>query len=225
MAKKTKQIKKKEHEKLSDANIAFVKSRLEEVPPITKKEACELLNIAYNTSRLGAIIESYVTRKEIEAKRRAANKNKPATEDEIKFIVIKYLDGETVSEIADSLYRPTAFVHRILEQYNVPKKLSKEASKEVPLLPDNCVASEFNVGEIVWSAKHNAPCRILKEMTNLDYEDKYASKCYSVYVQQPPSESEDIFVEKKLGGYYAYTLAYELGSLQHLKDFNLGITI
>ena len=45
-------VKKKSHEKLDSANIQRVIDLLEQDEPITKKEACEMLNIRYNTTRL-----------------------------------------------------------------------------------------------------------------------------------------------------------------------------
>ena len=59
MAANKKGVKKKEHEKLDDATIERVIGLLEGEKPITKKEACEALNIRYNTTRLKNIIEEY----------------------------------------------------------------------------------------------------------------------------------------------------------------------
>ncbi len=61
-AKRT--VKAKDHEKLDDATIERVMALLNDEKPITKKAACEILNISYNTTRLGAIIDGYLERKE-----------------------------------------------------------------------------------------------------------------------------------------------------------------
>ena len=50
-------IKKRSHEKLTDANIRHVMDLLESKNPITKKEACSILNISYNTTRLNNIFQ------------------------------------------------------------------------------------------------------------------------------------------------------------------------
>ena len=50
-------IKKKEGENLTETNIEKVIGLLEQEKPITKKQACEILNISYNTTRLTKIIE------------------------------------------------------------------------------------------------------------------------------------------------------------------------
>lgn len=54
-----KRVKKQEHEKITDANIKRVIGLLEASPPITKKEACEILGMSYNTTRLTKIIEEW----------------------------------------------------------------------------------------------------------------------------------------------------------------------
>ena len=52
-------IKKQEGENLTDANIKKVIRLLSAEKPITKKEACSILNISYNTTRLSKVIEDY----------------------------------------------------------------------------------------------------------------------------------------------------------------------
>ena len=47
--------KKKSYENLTDSNIKNVISLLEAEKPITKKEACDILNISYNTTRLNKL--------------------------------------------------------------------------------------------------------------------------------------------------------------------------
>ena len=61
----------KKHENLTKANIAKVIDLLEAEKPITKKEACGILNITYNTTRLGNIITEYKRDLEIAVKIKA----------------------------------------------------------------------------------------------------------------------------------------------------------
>ena len=56
-------VKKRSHEKLTDSNIQHVIWLLNAKSPITKKEACSILNISYNTTRLKTIIEEFVEKK------------------------------------------------------------------------------------------------------------------------------------------------------------------
>ena len=55
-------MRTKKHENLTQANISKVIEYLnpkDGSKPITKKEACSILNIAYNTTRLGNIIAEF----------------------------------------------------------------------------------------------------------------------------------------------------------------------
>ena len=52
-------IKKKDYENLTKSNIQRVIKLLESEKPITKKEACQMLRITYNTTRLARIIEDH----------------------------------------------------------------------------------------------------------------------------------------------------------------------
>ena len=66
----------KKHENLTQANITKVISLLEpkEGKPITKKEACAILNIAYNTTRLQKIIDEHKEMVEFRARRKHKTK-------------------------------------------------------------------------------------------------------------------------------------------------------
>ena len=52
-------IRKKAGEKLDEATLDRVSALLNQDNPITKKEACEMLNISYNTTRLGKILDDF----------------------------------------------------------------------------------------------------------------------------------------------------------------------
>ena len=71
-------IKKKSYEKLDDKNIQRVIDALEDKNPITKKEACEMLNISYNTTRLGKIINDYEDTKKHRRGMMDKNRGKPS---------------------------------------------------------------------------------------------------------------------------------------------------
>ena len=105
-----KRVKKKSHEKLTDTNIQHVMELLKGENPITKKEACSILNISYNTTRLTNIIDEHLTQLDYKNKRKAENKGKPARQDEIVRVIEDYLDGDSIIEIATPLYRSSSFV-------------------------------------------------------------------------------------------------------------------
>ena len=64
-------VRRKEGEDFSKATIKRVISLLESAKPITKKDACAILNITYNTTRLNKIIQEYKSNEERIKKRNA----------------------------------------------------------------------------------------------------------------------------------------------------------
>ena len=231
-------VKKKSHEKLTSQNIQHVISLLNptssQTKAITKREACSILNISYNTTRLDKIIEDYHEQKEYRSRRVSQNRGRPARPDEVQDIVKEYLSGENVSNIAKGLYRSPAFVKSLLEKIGVPQRPTKvEGRKQEYYLPEQCVADNFDEGEIVWSATHHAPAVIDKKLSKehqdskaglqtVDYVSKYGSDCYSIYVRQKPS-TEDMWDMPDVGGFYAFALAYDLGKLKHLEEYGVDL--
>lgn len=218
-----KRVKKKDHEKLSDSNVQHVIELLEADKPITKKDACEILNISYNTSRLNNIIEGHKARIENDRKQREKLRGKPASPDEISTIVSSYLHGNNVTDIAKSLFRSASFVKAIILRLGVPQKPMGDAKFEVAILPEQCVSEEFEVGQTVWSAKYHSPCEIIKEMQNPNLEKRHGSTIYKIYVMEPLGEVPEFYPNIKVGGFYAYSPAHNLGNLEHLKEYNVRI--
>jgi transposase len=236
-------VKAKAHEKLDSATINKVIALLGSDEPITKKEACEILNIRYNTTRLQRIIDEHNEVWEYKEKRKSQNKGKGATRDEIKTVIEYYLDGDNISEIATRIYRSNAFVKAIIQRIGVPQKLSKEEHSKCyrhkyQMLPEDCVREEFAVGEKVWSVKDNAIAEIKREMTveymnscagymkpPVNYEEKYGAKGYALYVLTPVDLSNSLFpwMDGNRVGYHSFALAYDIGSLKHLEQY--GVTV
>ena len=120
-------LKKKSHENLTAQNIQHVISLLNptssQTKAITKREACSILNISYNTTRLDKIIEDYHEQILYRARRVAQNRGKPARPDEIEEVIKEYLSGENVSNIAKRLYRSPPFIKSILEKIGVTQRV------------------------------------------------------------------------------------------------------
>jgi len=242
-----KTVKKKDHENLTNKNIEKVIALLNpdtSAPAsegsntkkaITKKEACEILNIAYNTTRLNAIIDGYLEQKAYVKTRKAQNRGRPARDSEICEAVTDYLQGETVTDISKRLFRSTGFVRQILETVGVPQRpSSKEEKREVDYFPDECVSEDFAPGEIAWSATYHSAVRIGTRLTaeyqaskkglgNTDYESKYASPCYQIYVVQKVDSEDTFFSSVTSGGFHAYAPACELAKLEHLKKYGVNL--
>jgi len=216
-------IKSKSYEKLSDTNIEKVVSLLEQDNPITKKEACNILNIRYNTTRLAKIIEEWKDTQDFRQRRKAQNKGKMATKDEIRMVVQSYLDGDNISNIAQSIYRSSSFVRNIIERLGVPQKLaeSDHEGKRRAMLPEQCVSEKFQVGEKVWSPRNNKFAEVIEEFDTPYNEEKYGCPCYRLWVLEPCDTSQTFFpwLDGSRTGYTSFALAYELGSLRHLKEY------
>lgn len=200
MAKRSKNA---ENEKLDYNNMEKVIGLLEAQPPITKKTACEILCIAYNTSRLDKLIEKHREKKAKDKELRSQKRGKPAQPGEINFVVSSYLDGSSLEHISDSIYRSTNFVKGILEQYNVPVRARASDYNKPELVPDGAVRQYFNIGERVWSARYNCTAEICGEV---------------------PHSQEKVYRIWLLGEeQWAYQPASELASLEHLKEIGVSV--
>lgn len=221
-------IKKQEGENINDSSIRKVIAGLEQARPITKKEACEILNISYNTARLARILEDWKETQSYIKSRKEANRGKPASQYEIGEAVFCYLKGQTISEIAKGLFRSPGFIKNIIDKVGVPQK-----SEDITL-PDNCISDSFEEKEVVWAAAYNRIALVQKELTpdyvencrgmkNIDYEAKYGCKVYQIYVLEEVENSSPYFPYVETGGFAAYACAYDLGSLKHLQEFGVDL--
>lgn len=204
----TRRSKNADEEKLDASNLERVISLLEPengAKPITKKEACSLLNITYNTTRLAKLIEVHKDKKAREAAQRASKRGKPATQDEIVFSIKSYLEGEPVDAISNSLYRSAGFVNKILEDYGVPIRARSQDYFNPELIPEKAVRDRFVPGSIVYSARYDSTAKIEKELDQ-KYQDEY---CYRIWLLSDKWQQ------------YALQPASELASLEHLEQ--LGI--
>jgi hypothetical protein len=217
-----KKVKKQDHEKLTDSNIAHVIELLEGSPPISKKEACDILHISYNTTRLNKIIDEWKTNKEYRDKRKAERRGKPATDSEIQTIASGYLEGDSITDIAKQVYRTPAFVKALIERIGVPTRGVGDEKYKPGYLPDACLSDSFSAGEIAWSATYHAPCEIIKALTDPKYQDKYAGNCYQIWVKEKSVDANTGFGLAG-GGFNAFVPAYELGKLSHLKEYGVKI--
>tara|TARA_B100000927_G_scaffold81156_1_gene65022 strand:+ start:5753 stop:6289 length:537 start_codon:yes stop_codon:yes gene_type:complete len=174
---------------------------------------------------------------------KAKLRGKPATDDDIRFVVQRYITGENVSNIASSMYRSPAFVKSIIERIGVPMKLPEGdyEGRRNAMLPDQCVAEEFEVGEVVWAIRKNYPAKIIREITPehqaanagyacqgditkaINYVEKYGSRMYQIYTIESTDLSNTFFPHLRYAGKYCVQLACELGSLKHLEKYGVDI--
>lgn len=206
----TKKRSELEEELMTDANISRVIRLLEPqeegVKPITKKDACQILGMTYNTTRLGTIIENFKANQARSAKRRAELRGKPATKEDTVYIIGEYLAGETVGSISKMTYRSPTFIKKLLEDNNVPIRVPGHSYFDPQLVPEGAVRERFKVGEVVYSARYDSTARIESEQKHPKY-----GFIYRVW----------LLSDKWLQS--AWQEAYELASLEHLRE--LGVRI
>ena len=199
-----------EEERMTDANIAKVIRLLEPqeegVKPITKKDACQILGMAYNTTRLGTIIEQFKEKQARTAKRKAELRGKPVTKDEIVYIISEYLAGEPIDAITKQTYRSAAIIKKVLEDYSVPIRVPGHSYFSPQLVPDGAIRDKFKLGEVVYSARYDSTARIEAEQQHPKH-----GWVYRIW----------LLSEKWMQS--AYQPAYELASLQHLRE--LGVRV
>lgn len=190
-------------EKLTDTNISKVIGLLNAEKPITKKVACEMLGIAYNTSRLSSIIEKFLEAEKFEQDQREKKRYKAATSDEISFIVQSYLSGDPVSDISKRIYRSGGFVSNILNRVGCPKREIGHSYFHPSMLPDECIKEAFQVGEQVFSSRYDSIATIEAE------QDSKRGKVYRIWLKDEKWQQ------------YAYQPWWELGGLEHLKQYGI----
>lgn len=200
-----------EEELMTDVNIARVIKLLEEpdegCKPITKKEACQILGMAYNTTRLGTIIEQFKAKQKRTAERRAQLRGKPVTQDEIVYIIGEYLMGESIDAISKTTYRSTAIVKKVLTDNAVPLRVPGHSYFNPQLIPEGAVRDRFAIGEVVYSARYDSVAQIMAE-----FKDKADNGwVYRIWLLD----------EKWLQS--AYQPVYELASLEHIRE--LGVKV
>lgn len=220
MAVKTK-VKVKEHENLTEANIQKVIGLLEGPNPITKKAACEILNIANNSTRLAKIIENFKNEQLENERRRAQNRGKPAQPHEIQSCIEGYLDGDAIAVIAKRLFRPATFVKEIIDRVGVPQRVVGADWTQPGIIPDQCIRDTFEPGQIVWHAKEHCMAIVVKELDNV--RDRTA-KYYRVFlIESLEDEGRYYLKQQNYGGRYSGAYAYDLGALDHLKQYGVDV--
>ena len=199
-----------EEELMTDANISRVIRLLEPTEegkkPITKKDACAILGMSYNTTRLGTIIEDYKQKQIRTAQRKSQLRGKPATQEEKVYIISEYLNGETVDAISKMTYRSSKFIKDVLEGNSVPIRVPGSSYFNPEMIPDGAVRDRFKVGEVVYSSRYDSIARIDAEQKS----EKYGF-VYRIWLLS------DRWLQS------AYQEASELASLEHLRE--LGVKI
>lgn len=192
-------IKVKAGEDLSPNNIERAIESLDKGS--TKKVACDILGIAYNTKRLANIIEGHENKKRFDKEQRAKRRGKPISDEELIGMVEQYLECGSIEQVAKSHWRGTALVKAALSRVGALLKSPKTDYFNPILLPDECVAESFEVGQLVWSARYNCAAEV---------DGIFSEGVYRLWL---------LGKEKQ----FAFQPVEELGSLKHLEELGVNI--
>ena len=162
---------------ISDKQLDRVISLLEGDNPITKKKACELLGIKYNTKRLDKLVEERKETKERISRNKKKKMGTELSDSEISYIISSYIEGDSLESISNSVYRSIPLLKKVLEDLCIPPRMKKEESKNITI-PDNAVLKEASPGEIVFSIRYNQYADIL------EYYGEYPTgKAYKIWLR------------------------------------------
>lgn len=217
----TRGVKTKEGELLDDENLDKVAALLSASDPITKKEACKILNISYNTTRLAKILEQHAERKEQIKRIKAKKRGTSATPMELQGIIIDYLKGESITELAKQNYRSTGFVKGILRKYNVPMRSKATDYFRPEMIPDGALKENYAKDEICWSARYNTMAQIIGHVaTEKKFEHFNSEGVFQIHPEHGKVYRIYVFGDHSR---YAYQPWYELGKLDHLIDLGINL--
>lgn len=187
--------KVKEGELLTAINIEKVIELLnpEEGKPITKKSACEILNITYNTTRLNNILEEYESDKIFKRNMRKKMRNTPIDISTASQIVSGYLSGTSLADLSEITYRSTNVVKNVLNKYNVPVR-SSSVDYFNPVYLESDV-QDYVEGDLVYSARYDKPATVRKAVMDERYGMVYTCWLHGIYrkqIVQPYYELADL---------------------------------
>lgn len=175
---------------------------LREDKSITKKKACEMLNISYNVKRLDKILDEYEHRVARDAKLRKGNVRKPLSTDDKSYIIKERIAGTTISEISKNIYHSLNKVKNfILEETPLPIRDIHDPL-DYEELNEDFLRLSYKVGDLVYSSKYGCCAKVCK--------------CFS----------KDVYRVYLLGSWeqYAYQEVCELGDMTSLvEEYNLVI--
>jgi hypothetical protein len=167
----------------------------------TKKRACEILGIAYNTKRLDNLIVEFQQKQVVEKDLRARKRKEALHGSELAEMITRYLQGDSLEDLSSTFFRSTGNIKYYLNKHGAMLRHHGRVDPlNPPLLPDECVVDSHDPGSYAWSARYNTICKIDKEYQ----PGVYRIVAYSDGLRE-----------------YAYQSVEELGSIQHL--FDLGV--
>lgn len=168
----------------------------------TKKRACEIIGIAYNTTRLGTLIEDHLSRQVRDKEIRAKKRTQAVTNEEAAAIIIDYLNGESYDGLSDRHHRSVGMIKNIVEKNGANLRIVGSVNAmNPPALPEACITEEVEEGEYVWVCKYGC----LGQVVGF-YKGAVKVQVLGEGIQQK-----------------CYQPVWELGSLRHLQALGIDL--
>ena len=192
-------------ENLTRDNLRKVTELIRGEKPITKKSACEMLGINYNTARLDKLITQHEESEERRKRLRASKQGTPLTKEEYNEIANEFLSGTAVTNIAESLHRGIDSIKTAISDMSLPLRTPGNCYLHPELVPEGAMKAEFEIGEKVWSVRYQS----LASVEKLSQVHDTWGNCYRIWLSSDYQKQ------------YAYQPACELASLKHLTTFGV----
>lgn len=191
-------VRAKAGEKLSDPILLQkVLDLLEQDKPITKKAACEMLNISYNTARLTKILEVHTDSQTRQANRRKQLRSVPVSNEEKRDIINSYLAGDALTSISEDTFRSINVIKNVLVSYNIPLR-NPGANYFNPLYIEDS-SNDYKKDDLVYSARYNCPAYI-RHRVNEEVFSIWTTGDHAQQALQPYYELADLRdIQKELG--------------------------
>jgi len=168
----------------------------------TKKGACQILKVSSNPV-MERLISEYLDRKEVDKTQRAKKRKTAVTKDEVVMWISSYLNGYGIQELSDTYYRSTEVIKGHLEKNGAMLRFNGKIDPLAPpLMPDQCMADSFEVGQYVWAAKYGCIAQVVGQYKN----------AYRVYILGNGLQEQ------------SYQSPAELGNLKHLEDLGVKLS-
>lgn len=169
----------------------------------TKKGACDILKVS-NNKTMENLINEFTEKKVRDRELRAKKRKLPVLNDEVVEIITEYLNGFSLSELSDRYYRSVDVIKYHLNKHGALLRQQEVIDpSDPPLIPDECVAESFEVGQYVWSAKYGSIAKVTKQFN----EETYRILALGEGTRE-----------------YAYQHVSQLGSLKHLEALGVKPT-
>jgi len=174
----------------------------------TKKECCEHLGIAYNTTRLTKILDEFKLNEEKVAKLKEKAKTKEFSELEKKEIAQEYLEGKAVSNIA-KMYHVTDYrIKKILKELQVPiRGRGKNKEAKVDHIVQN-LDTRLSVGDRVFYVPTSDTC-LIKQIYDEEYAEYLSNPVRERYVHM--FDAKDEYQQTREGVHYEVYWVYDNG--------------